>query len=399
MAQTNVSTLPVVHEDLSDELAVINAAATLFTSTCPRGPAAENSEFKFAMDKHKPGRLGGLAEGTSVDRANVTNFLEDRKQHSGIVQEFREQYGVSKRVSVTMKPAGVTDAYNESEEKAMVTMKEDMELTFLSQQEAQTGSTSAAYLSWGISRTIDSGAQPNLPVDAAFRPSANNVLSKTAVTDITEADMSLMIQRLFESKKTGVDAKAFCTPDFATRFDSFFKEHSTAGSTVPVRSFQFAGGATMYEQAVTSYKTRFGKVDIIPTLLLNGVRGAASLAGAATVNTSTTVTVTSTAGLQKFMRIYGSGIPAGAHIVSITNATTFVISAAATATASPTLRLGELDHALFLDMSVLELKINQAPQSTDLSPDGSGQQGYLDAFTALCNRLPIVHGKINTAAA
>jgi hypothetical protein len=99
------------------------------------------------------------------------------------------------------------------------------------------------------------------------------------------------------------------------------------------------------------------------------------------------------------MRIYGTGIPAGAHIVSITNATTFVISSAATATGSPTLRLGELDHALFLDMSVLELKINQAPQSTDLSPDGSGQQGFLDTFTALCNRLPIVHGKINTSAA
>lgn len=399
MAQTNVSTLPVVHEDLSDELAMVNPAATLFTSTCPRGSAAENSEFKYPMDKHKPGRLGGQSEGVSVDRTQVTNFLEDRKQHSGIVQEYRETYGVSKRVSVTMKPAGISDAYNESEEKAMVTMKEDMEITNLSQQEAQTGSTSAAYLSWGVSRTIDSAAQPNLPVDSTFRPSSNNILARAAVTDITEADISTMIQRLMEAKKTGVDAKCFCTPDFATRFDSFFKEHSTAGSTVPVRSFNFQGGDGIYDQAVTSYKTRFGKVDIIPTLLLNGVRGAASLAGASTTNTSTTVTVTSTAGLQKFMRIYGTGIPAGAHIVSITNATTFVISAAATATGTPTLRLGELDHALFLDMSVLELKINQAPQGTDLSDDGSGKQGFIDAFTALCNKLPSIHGKINTTAA
>jgi hypothetical protein len=351
------------------------------------------------MDKHKPGGLGGEVDGAAVNRANVTNFLEDRESHTGIVQQFRRSYGVSLRTTVTMNPAGIEDAYDESESKAMVTLKESMELTFLSQQNAQPGSTSDEYLGWGISRTIDSGAQPHLPVDSNYRPAAANIQAKNAVTDITEADLMTMLQKLAEAKKKGVDAKCFCTYDFGTRFDSFFREHSTSGSTVPVRSFNYEGKDTLYELAVTSYKTRFGRVDIVPTLLLNGVRGNGSLAGASTTNGDATVTVTSTAGLQKYMRVYGTGIPAGAYIDSITNGTTFELSATATATGTPTLRLGEWDHALFLDMSMLEIKVNMNPTGVDLSPDGSGKQGYIDSFMALCNKLPTVHGKFNTTAA
>jgi hypothetical protein len=51
-----------------------------------------------------------------------------------------------------------------------------------------------------------------------------------------------------------------------------------------------------------------------------------------TTNTSTTVTVASTLNLAVGQNVYGTGIPAAATIASITNATTFVLSAAATAT-------------------------------------------------------------------
>lgn len=55
---------------------------------------------------------------------------------------------------------------------------------------------------------------------------------------------------------------------------------------------------------------------------------------AATTNASTTVTVPSTALLLAGMSISGTGIPGGATIASITDSTTFALSAAATATAS-----------------------------------------------------------------
>ena len=55
---------------------------------------------------------------------------------------------------------------------------------------------------------------------------------------------------------------------------------------------------------------------------------------ASTTNASTTMTVPSTAGMAVGMVVSGSGIPAGTTIASITNGTTLVLSAAATATGS-----------------------------------------------------------------
>lgn len=397
-APTAVATLPVSHEDLSDELAVLNAAGTLFTSTCRVGKKAENSEFKYSMDQHKAGSLGGVAEGTAVNRSTVTNRLEDMRKHTGVVQEYRQDWGVTKRTTVTMSVPGVADEVVNSEAKAMTTLKECLEKTHLSQQNAWVDGTT--FMGWGVSRTIDSGAQPNLPVDSLYRPAAAQVVAKTAVSDIAESDLMTMLQKLAEGKNgNGVDVNAFCTFDFATRFDHFFKEHSTAGSTVSVRSFNFDGEKEIFKQSVSGYATRFGMVKIIPTLMLNATRANASLAGASTTNTDATITVTSTAGLQPYMRVYGTGIPAGAYITEVTDATHFEISSAATATGTPTLRLGEWDHSLFLDMEYLEMKMNQVPTTWDLSPDGSGQAGYVDAFTALANLLPKVHGKFNTSAA
>lgn len=58
---------------------------------------------------------------------------------------------------------------------------------------------------------------------------------------------------------------------------------------------------------------------------------------AATTNSTTTVTVTSTSLMGVGQTLSGTGIPSGATVASITNATTFVMSAAATSSASITL--------------------------------------------------------------
>jgi len=66
--------------------------------------------------------------------------------------------------------------------------------------------------------------------------------------------------------------------------------------------------------------------------MVGGAGADVALAAGATTLGSATVTVTSTAGLQPFMRVSGTGIPAGAYVVSVTNATTFELSAPASAT-------------------------------------------------------------------
>lgn len=396
MAQTLVATLPVNHEDLSDELVLLNPDEMVFTSMVGKGSAPENVEFSTPADIRNPGGLKGVKDHETVDRTAIENQHANRERLRGTIQHFRRTHGESVVAQSVMNPAGIGDLFLNGRMKAMTQMKEDMEFTFLSQQDCLMGSASAEFQTRGASMAIDTAAQPNssYAVASGYRPGASQALDIPAVASVTETNIRALLQACRTAKKGPVKLTGFCTLDMATRFDDYFTEGSTADSKTPVRRFNTSGSTGTYEIGITRYKTRFGYVDIVPTTYLNAVRSAGSLAGASTTSGSATVTVTSTAGLRPFMQVFGAGIPAGAYIASITNATTFVISANATATASPTLSLGEVDHALFLDMEYFELKTSMVPSGPELPEDGGGKDGFVQSICALHCTYPAVHGKI-----
>lgn len=395
MAATLVATLPVTHEDLSDEMVLLDADTMVFNSTVRKTGPAKDVEYSAPVDKRDAGRLGGQVDRARVNRDNVDNTAANRARVWGTVQHFRETHGVSTMVAQTMDPAGIEDAFVDGRMKKLVQLKEDMELTFLSEQESQPGTAADEFLTRGASMWVENTAQPNstYTVASAYRPAAAQIVEDSAVSAVMESDIRTMLQKLREARKKPVNVMGFSVLDFASRFDDFFTEASTSGSVTPVRRFNTDGNVKDYEIGITSYKTRFGKVDIVPTTYLNGVRNAGSLAGAATTNADATVTVTSTAGLQPFMRVYGTGIPAGAYILSITNGTTFELSANATATGSPTLSLGKEDFALFLDMEFFEVKTNMVPSAYELPVDGAGRDGVVESIASLFCSYPAVHGK------
>ena len=396
MAQALVATLPVNHEDLSDELVLLNPDEMAFTSMVRKGSAPENVEFSTPADIRLSGGLNGVKDHETVDRTAITNQHVNRERLRGTVQHFRRTHGESIVAQSVLNPAGVGDVFLDGRMKAMTQMKEDMEFTFLSQQDCQMGTTALEFQTRGASMAIDDGAQPNssYAVASSYRPVAAQNIDVAAVSSVTEANIRSLLQACRSAKKGPVKLTGFCSLDMATRFDDYFTEASTSGSVTPVRRFNSNGATGTYEIGITRYKTRFGYVDIVPTTYLNAVRSAGSLDGAGTTNTNTTVTVTSTTGLRPFMRVFGTGIPAGAYIASVTNSTAFVISAAATATGSPTLTLGENDHALFLDMEFFEMKTSLVPSGPELPEDGGGKDGFVQAIAALHCTYPGVHGKI-----
>ncbi len=79
---------------------------------------------------------------------------------------------------------------------------------------------------------------------------------------------------------------------------------------------------TLAQAATATGSTSLAVVLVSPTIL------------ATTTNASTTVTVGSTTGLYVGEQVYGPGIPIGATVASITNGTTFLLSANATASAT-----------------------------------------------------------------
>lgn len=409
MAQALSSTVPAIHEDLADEIALLDNENTLFSSTVQSGGAAENSVYSKVADKHLTGRLGGQAEGTAVTRGSVSNQFTNRAKIYGCVQQKRETYGVSKRVEKVENTAGVANEVGESRFRALERYKQGVELTYLSAQVAKD--TASAYndeatlasmhLTMGASSYTESSAQgtsATFIVDSNYRPASSQLINVASASAFTETNMRTLLLECRQAKRKNVKLTAFTTTDFANHLATFFDSGSTASSTAPIRRYNQDSSDKEISSMLTGYKTAFGSLMIVPTEHLNGVRNAGSLAGAATTNTSTTLTVTSTAGLQSGMKIGGTGIPAGAYIASITNATTIVLSAAATATGSPTLTLGDQDHMLALEMEYFYELLNGLEEE-DLSQDGSGTQGYVEGFFSLFCSMPAVHGKVYTAVA
>jgi len=103
-----------------------------------------------------------------------------------------------------------------------------------------------------------------------------------------------------------------------------------------------------------------------------------TLTGGATVAASATVTVASTTGLVVGAGISGTGIPAGATIVSITNATSLVISAPATAagtlqtfTVAQNVNFGQTNTAAWTTQTINSLRNNATTAANLLI--GAGQ--------------------------
>lgn len=409
MAQALSSTVTAIHEDLADEIALLDNENTIFSSTVQSGGKAENSVYSRVADKHLTGRLGGVEEGDSVTRADVANHFTNRKKIAGAVQQKRETYGVSKRVEKVENTAGVANEVGESRFRALERYKQGLELTYLSAQVANDNAYAyddenrlgQMHLSMGSSAYVESSAQgtdSQFQVDSNYRPSSSQLINVASASAFTETNMRTLLLECRQAKRKNVKLTAFATTDFANHLATFFDSGSTSGSVTPIRRFNQDSSDHEIAAMLTGYRTAFGSLMVVPTEHLNGVRNAGSLSGASTTNTNTTVTVTSTVGLQQGMKIGGTGIPAGAYIASITNATTFVLSAAATATGSPTLTLGDQDHMLALEMEYFYELLNGL-EEVDLSADGSGTQGYVEGFFSLFCSMPAVHGKVYTAVA
>lgn len=407
MAQTT-SGIAVKHEDLSDEISLLDHGENLLTSILPSGSTPEASKYEYPMDIRVPGTLGGVGESTAVSRTGVTDQFANRTKAAGVVQQFRFDHGVTERAKQVENAAGVKNLAGEARTRALKQLKDGLELTALSAQEQfeagsksymdKDGTVRGIFNTRGFSQWASTGAQNSLPVPSTFRPSAAQSVLVSTVDDHTEAEFRAMLVAARKKNHRPVKLLGMVSVDYAQKVQQWFEVNTQSSTTLPVRRFNFDGSPSDFKIGVRSYDVLdVGKVMFNVTDKLNAVRNAATLTGSSTTNTSAVVTVTSTLGVQPYMLIKGTGIPANTYVLSVDSATQITLSAAATATGTVTLTLGQEDHAVFLETSVICKKMNGGVKAVDLSPDGSGDQGYVECFASFWNGLPSTSCRVYSA--
>jgi len=200
----------------------------------------------------------------------------------------------------------------------------------------------------------------------------------------------------------------FLTPDLLQRVQGFFQEFKAVDGEVSLARYNHDGAADTIKMAVTRYQNAWGTVDMTSSLYMGGVRSYTGTSGraGAVANGSTAAALTDEftdalgkPGLQVGMKVYGTGIPAGAYITAINaNKKGFTLSAAATADCE-LFYFGEIQHAHYLDMKFWEQRPTLQPGHTELPVDGSGKHGFIRAIAGLRCTNPLRQAKVITKAA
>ena len=160
---------------------------------------------------------------------------------------------------------------------------------------------------------------------------------KGAVASFQSAVQSLSSASRFQAvRATSSDSTIFSASasSIAIAGNYSLEVTSLAQAQKLVAAGQTSSTAAIGDGVATTVTFDFGAISGNTFDATTGKYGTA-LSGVSTVETSTTVTVSSTANLAVGAAISGTGIPAGATIASITDATHFELSLAATDTGNP----------------------------------------------------------------
>ena len=209
----------------------------------------------------------------------------------------------------------------------------------------------------GIKSTGESGANKFLREDGdgtsswqvAGSPSIDDGGNATAITIDSAEDVTFAKRALIPSLK----------PISNQNLTGTYSDHEM----IIGDKFTLTGNLTINDNLVLASLSGSGQ-DITITDDGNGrtITTAGKVLSCTTTNTDATVTTASTADLRAGKGVTGTGIPAGATIASVTNATTFELSAAATAsgTVNLTFDTGVFEAGEFLGTAGL-------PSLTDLT--------------------------------
>lgn len=423
MGATDSGSIPVLVEDIGDVLAMVDYENCVFSGVVSAGTPRDRTLYHDPMDKPQRGGLGGKNESRAMVAADAVNRHANRSKVPGVVQEMQKTWGVTQRaMEIDSKSApGITNLEAESSVRAMEDLKQSHEWTFLSQQVAlqdvsvlndqATPALESQDLTGGASWYADrgglgqSGSETTI-IPTAFRPAAAQNVNVATVNDFDETAQRELLYNARKANHKKVDLVGFVSLAMQLHLDGFMDETQVSDGAYRMRSYNFQGTDPNMAVEVKSYRTSFGKVTYMPSDHLNAHRAmtefdangnAVAFTGTASSG-SDTITVSSTRGIQPFVRISGTGIPDGAYVTEVVSTTTFKISSNTTQSLSgTTLKLGDEDHALFLQIEHFKKCTGSAGvRDVTLSNNNTGSQGYVGGFISLHCKLPPVQSKVFT---
>jgi hypothetical protein len=266
MSQGLVHPAVGLKQDLAEVISVIDAKNTPVTSRIKSGSDLANGNvFSWQADSYNDPSFDGV-----LTNADVTTFDDPAKNRallSGRAQKYRRSIKVDDFAQNVDQVAGVGKRKEMARgvSRSLVELKRDLESSFCSDAESQEQSGIAPYKTRGLGRWIQSNAQSDLPVAAAFRtPSAS--VNTTATSSLTESDVAAVLQSVYEQTGTIDTMDLVCGPNLKKRFAEFTRFSSGSNTALSTRQYTASLNDRTVISAVDTYIGDFGTISLTPTL-------------------------------------------------------------------------------------------------------------------------------------
>ena len=336
MAATLITSQVGIRQDLSDLIAVVDAKTCPVVSTAKKGSEPINPLTQWQADAFAATTVpSGVLSNADVSSSDYIDNAANRAILSARVQKFREVPSVDDLAQNVSEVAGVGKKREMARAvtKSLEQIKRQMEAAFCSDQESQEQSGASPYLTRGLGKWIQNGAQTDLPVAAAYRtPTAS--INTTATASLTEANVQDVLQSIYEQTGKVSTYSLICGPNLKRAFTGFTRtQFASTNVASAIRTLNQDAEAKKITSTVDIFEGDFGTLELIPSL--------------------------------------------------------FLAKNASTAE--------QLSRGYVLDMDMIELRYNRKPRFQELEDRGGGSRGIVDAICALCVKSPLGLGKFDPA--
>jgi hypothetical protein len=338
MPATLITSQTGIRQDLSDLIAVVDAKTCPVVSMARKGSEPINPLTQWQADSFGNPTLAGVLSTSDVTNSDFEDQAAARVLLNARIQKFRRVPSVDDLAQHVSEVAGVGKRREMARAvtKSLEMLKRDMEATFCSDQESREQSGSNAYLTRGLGRWIQNGAQSDLPVNASYRTPTGSI-NATATASLIENHIQDMLQSIYSQTGKVATYSLVCGPALKRQFTSFTR--TQFGSTNVASAIRVLNqkDENKIVSTVDIFEGDFGTLELIPSLFL---------AADATTNAA-----------------------------AVQNGRGYV-----------------------LDMDMVELRYNRKPRFQELEDRGGGPRGIVDAICALCVKSPLALGKFAPTA-
>jgi len=260
-------------EDLSNQMRRVEPQETPMFTLFPQGPAPKATNTEWLVDDLTEVQFGGKFE-DGVDLVHATGYVDKfsaRERLGNYFEEFVRPYAVSRQAELIDVAGPGSSLIAQAKSRSALEIKRDIEAAIGSSQggAAQSGTTGSMLTGLGSFTQPGSTDHP-FGSDAGKQAYCSVASSRvdTSSTALTEANMTTILQAIYEASGAKSGYRFFTGPANMNLISQFVQTDSTADS----RRYPVGDGSSV-RLSVTSYISDYGEVAIIPDLFLGRYDG------------------------------------------------------------------------------------------------------------------------------